>query len=291
MILRIPILKEKGTKVHELVPIPYLYGEDTVIPDIKPERYIIDENDDIRLISDMISDCYSFPKLFICNLLLHNTFLKPNKCFEGLVAYNTSKYCDHKVIPSKAYFVRISGTALYIYSRKPLKVKINCGQESREEEIKMGKLIKFEEYCEMVEARSDENNDVEILQSNIKLPIFEKIIRIFNKTEENWSSNFEILGKSELENLIILNKTQSLYDIIEEEKKPKSKEPGFFENICSYILMPFKMMGTALKNAIGIIPAKMITFTLSYVILPIILCGLSYTLFKKLITKIICGSP
>lgn len=285
IIVKVPILNKQSFSFQEFIPIPLMYHNNTIIMDINSGYFIKSDNDEIRLIpEDVLDDCFFFNKFIICNSLIRNSFTNPDDCVNGLLKFDTNRYCGNQTIKSQNYFIKISATSLFIYAAQPLKLKILCGLEERIFNISDSNLINFTEFCELLEYSGNEMNDTSILHSEIPTPTFQPLLRVFNSTENRWTSNFEILNKTNIKYLEILNQSKPLFEYLEELSKIKDETDGFW----SFISKPFNSFMSMLEDTLGTIPKEMIHFTICYVILPLVLFYASFQLTMLTIKKLIC---
>lgn len=283
IIIKIPILNKQCYSFQEFIPVPVTHDNDTIIININSSYFIQDNDENIRIVpEDILEDCFTLNKLIICNSLIRDSFLDPDNCVNALLKYDSNKFCGNKIIEKKNYFIRISTTALFIYAAQPLELKILCGLEERIFNFTNDNLINFSEFCELLEYSRDELNDSSILSSEIYTPVFQPILRLFNTSESKWMSNFEILNKTNIKFLEILNQTEPLFEHLHELKKENKK------SFWSFITDPFNKLMDSIGDSIGGIPRMMIEFVLCYIILPLTLFYVSFQLILITIKKLIC---
>lgn len=285
IVVKIPILNKQSFLFQEFIPIPLSHKNETIITDISSGYFIQNEENNIQIIpEDVLEECFSINNVLMCNSLIRNSFVRPDKCINGLLKYNSNRYCVNKTIERKNYFIKISATTLFIYAIQSLELKILCGLEEQIFNISDGNLINFAEYCELLEYSGNELNDTTILYSEINTPVFHPLLRVFNSTENKWTSNFEILNKTNLKYIEIINQTKPLFDYLDEQLKKRNETSSFW----SFITEPFNDLMTSLDDMIGTIPRKMIHFTICYVVLPLVLFYASFQLIMLTIKKLIC---
>lgn len=283
IIVKIPILNLHPFIFQELIPVPNSRGNNTVIINLNSSYFIQDNNDNIRIVpEDILEDCFIFNRLFICNSLVQDSFVDPDNCTNAVLKHNSNEFCSNKVIRKRNYFVKISGTTLFIYVAKPLKLKILCGLEETIFNITSSNLINFSEFCELLEYSNDKLNDTSILSSEIYTPVFQPIIRVFNVTENKWKSNFEILNKTDMKYLAIINETIPMFEYLKEEREGNKK------SFWSFITDPFDNLMNIIGDSLGNIPKMMIHFTLCYIALPLLLFYVSFQLIMLTFKKLIC---
>lgn len=147
---------------------------------------------------------------------------KPNQCENELITQKSDKFCNYKPIADKRYFIRTSDQSIYVFTREPLKIEINCigSSENNTKTIESGE-IQFSRICAPRKFDSKHIFDGTTI-SNLNVPEYLTYPKLeyFNVLSKEWTKDISIIEKNQIALIKMDNK---MVKIIKESERNKVK--------------------------------------------------------------------
>lgn len=238
-----PIVSNEPFTLYEYVPLPIKAENALYILDSEAKLFFRDEKNLTRAISTKyVTYCRNVGLNIICNSMTLDLTHLPDECMLDILANEEGSMCAYRKIIYQNYLIRLEANTIYYVIVNPIKLRITCELEQEIFDLSSDQKLSYNDQCQMHKVTDELKYDIETFSTTeINIPQFSPNFSVYDKSNEKWTENVQLVDKYMVKIEALLNSTNSTDESIQLFKNTgyNVKKINIFEKIWSAI-DPFK---------------------------------------------------
>lgn len=238
-----PIVSNEPFTLYEYVPLPIKAENALYILDSEAKLFFRDEKNLTRAISTKyVTNCRNVGLNIICNSMTLDLTHLPDECMLDILANEEGSMCAYRKIIYQNYLIRLEANTIYYVIVNPIKLRITCELEQEIFDLSSDQKLSYNDQCQMHKVTNELKYDIETFSTTeINIPQFSPNFSVYDKSNEKWTENVQLVDKYMVKIEALLNSTNSTDESIQLFKNTgyNVKKINIFEKIWSAI-DPFK---------------------------------------------------
>lgn len=195
----IPVIPRKFYKITEIIPIPFLINNETMILN-ENQKTLIEINETLLSADAFGFPCDHYGMLMICNAIFDEKLEPINNCTKALISNQHIRSCMLKQIENKNYIFQLTEKLFYFFIKNPIKIKIECTNSTEIINIEKSTTKTINKNCIINKKDEDIPRVVtSIFETHMELEHPE--LKTFNFSTQKWNENSIIIPKYEIKNI------------------------------------------------------------------------------------------
>lgn len=188
------ILIHKPIILSEYIPIPIKLNNELFILNSDAKFYFLDQKNITKAISTQyFADCKSIDNHIICNSLILEMAHNLDDCMHVIIHREQENQCTYRQIDYHNYLIRLEPQVVYCAIVHPIKLRITCGENTKEYDLKSDEKINFSDQCDIYSISNDFRYDGETMsQTEINTPLHKPNFSVYDLTNNTWSHHIFI---------------------------------------------------------------------------------------------------